>query len=103
MTLRIPTVSNALAENGINTFDVLTSIKENKPHETTIKEVFKQINDLDGVSEVKVVDMSLPRKVFMREYDAFKSDPQAYTATNDENEYQFARANNLQLMRKARR
>jgi hypothetical protein len=103
--LRIPAVNGALAQNGVNTFDVLNSIiKDGKPNKTATKEALAQINDLDVTAEVKdelktalsdVIEMSLRRKLYMKEYDAMKADPEAYTVPSDEIESQFARAKQL--------
>jgi hypothetical protein len=103
--LRIPSVNATLASSGINTFDVLASIiQDGKPNKTATKEALKQINDLDVISEVKdrlktalsdVVEMSLRRKLYMKEYDAMKADPDTYTVPDEELESQFARAKQL--------
>ena len=103
--LRIPSVNATLASAGINTFDVLASIiQDGKPNKTATKEALKQINDLDVISEVKdrlktalsdVVEMSLRRKLYMKEYDAMKADPDTYTVPDEELESQFARAKQL--------
>jgi hypothetical protein len=92
--LRIPQVNSALDQAGIPTLDVLTSIiKDGRPNKTATKEALKQINDLDVVSEVKdelktalsdVIEMSLRRKLYMKEYDAIKTDPTKTELESDE-------------------
>ena len=92
--LRIPQVNAALDQAGVPTIDVLTSIiKDGRPNKTATKEALKQINDLDVVSEVKdelktalsdVIEMSLRRKLYMKEYDAIKADPTKTELESDE-------------------
>ena len=103
--LRIPSVNATLAENGINTFDVLGSIiQDGKANKTATKDALSQINGLDVISGIKdelktalsdVIEMSLRRKLYMKEYDAMKADPATYTLPDDELEAQFARAKQL--------
>lgn len=98
--LRIPQVNQALVDYNIPTMDVLQSIiKDGKPNVKATKEALDQINDLDVTEEVKdelktslsdVIEMSLRRKLFMKEYSDMKNNPQDYEVPNEDIDVQTA-------------
>lgn len=99
--LRIPKTNEALTDYGISTSEILdTIINQGKPNKTATKQALEQISNLDVISTIKdelktalsdVIEMSLRRKLFMKEYDAMKGDPEQYELPDEEIEAQMAK------------
>lgn len=88
---RIPQLVQPLTAAGIATFPILDSIiNSGTPSEQATKDAINQINNLNTTSEVKddlkqslqdVVEISLRRKQFIKQYDDIKANPQAHKET----------------------
>jgi len=96
---RIPQISTALFENGINVQSIIDDIiQTGTPNQTATKEALDQINKKGGVNKddlktslMDVIEMSLRRAQFLNEYDDIKANPKEYDGAND----QFAEANEV--------
>lgn len=92
---RIPSLSNALAESGIDTFSILDGlIEKNTPNKEATKEALDKINKIDTTSDIKddlksglsdLIELSLRRKRFIDEYDAVKKNPEIFNILEDFN------------------
>lgn len=86
---RIPQLSQNITSKGISIQPALDEILENNIHaQIATKDVLDQINNLPIISEEKdilksefqdIIELSLRRKHFLKEYDSIKSNPQNYT------------------------
>jgi len=85
--VRIPQVNARLAEAGVDTSEILTSIfKEGTPVKEAVDKAVADISnidtiDTDGLQQDlrDVVELSLRRKMFLNEYNDMKNNPQKYT------------------------
>lgn len=90
---RIPQVNTNLSLAGISIAPVIDNIVlNNRVPETATKDALNQINNLDVVSDVKdqlksdlrdVMEMSLRRKKFLKEYDQLKDNPEKFTVEQE--------------------
>lgn len=86
---RVPQLSQNLSSRGVAIQPALEEILENNIHaQTATKEALDEINNLNTTSEEKdnlksdfrdVVELSLRRKHFIKEFDAIKANPQDYS------------------------
>ena len=86
--VRIPQVNSSLVKAGINTQDVIDSIiKDGKPNKEATAKALNDINNLDVLDTVKdelksdlsdVIELSLRRKMFMKEHNDIKEKPLNY-------------------------
>ena len=85
---RIPGLSDSLLASGVDVQSVLGEIiTKGTPNEEATKEALARIDELDVLSETKnelksnlrdVIELSLRRKGFMKEYDNIKKNPKEY-------------------------
>ena len=85
---RIPGLSDSLLASGVDVQSVIGEIiTKGTPNEEATKEALARIDELDILSETKnelksnlrdVIELSLRRKGFMKEYDNIKKNPKEY-------------------------
>lgn len=87
---RIPQLTSSLTSKGISTGQVLESLLENSfPAQQVTKEALQQINELNVISPIKdglkqdlndIIELSLRRKQFLKEYENIRKNPEDYTS-----------------------
>lgn len=85
---RVPSLSASLTEHGINVQPILDEVATTgRPTEDVVKTALQQIDNLDLITDTKdnirddlrdLLELSLRRKEFLREYDQLKNKPEEY-------------------------
>jgi hypothetical protein len=90
---RIPQVNNALNIAGISTIDVLEGIiTDSKPNKEATETAIAQINAMDVIDDIKtdlkrdlsdVIELSMRRKQFIKDYNRISNDPSKVKTLED--------------------